>query len=92
MAERCRLEIKAVPNAPKSEVLGWLGDALKVKVHAPPEEGKANAELCSFLAKTLGLPKNSVRLGRGATSRNKVVEIEGMSSEQVHACFSSLTP
>ena len=83
MAELCRLEIKAVPNAPKSEVVGWLGDALKVKIHAPPEEGKANAELCSFLAKMLELPKGAVRLGRGASSRNKVLEIEGMSQGQL---------
>lgn len=83
MADLCRLEIKAVPNAPKSEVIGWLGDALRVKVHAPPEEGKANAELCAFLAKTLALPKGSVSLGRGASSRSKVIEIEGMSREQV---------
>lgn len=79
----CRLQIKAVPNAPKSEVAGWLGDALKVKVHAPPEDGKANAELCVFLAGMLGLPKGSVRLGRGASSRSKVIEIEGMSREKV---------
>jgi uncharacterized protein (TIGR00251 family) len=79
----CRLEIKAIPNAPKSEVVGWLGDALKVKVHAPPEEGKANAELCGFLAKTLGLPKGSIRLGRGASSRSKVLEIVGLSQGQM---------
>jgi uncharacterized protein (TIGR00251 family) len=83
MADLYRLEIKATPNAPKSEVVGWLGDALKVKVHAPPEEGKANAELCAFLAKTLGLQKGAVRLGRGASSRSKVIKIEGMSLEQV---------
>jgi len=83
MPDFCRLEIKAVPNAPKSEVIGWLGDTLKVKVHAPPEEGKANSELCAFLAKTLRLPKGSVRLGRGASSRSKVIEIEGISREQV---------
>jgi uncharacterized protein (TIGR00251 family) len=81
--ENCRLEIKVVPNAPKNEVVGWLGNALKVKVHAPPEEGKANAELCVFLANTLGLPKGWVRLGRGASSRSKVIVIEGMSWERI---------
>jgi uncharacterized protein (TIGR00251 family) len=77
------LGIKAVPNAPKSEVVGWLGEALKVKIHAPPEDGKANAELCVFLAKILGIPKGSVRLGRGASSRSKVIEIAGMNRDQV---------
>lgn len=79
----CRLEIKAVPNAPRSEVMGWLGEALKMKLKAPPVEGKANAELCSFLAQALGLPKPSVRLARGETSRKKIVEIEGLSREEI---------
>jgi len=82
---RCRLEIKAVPNAPKSEVVGWLGDALKVKLKAPPIDGKANAELCSFLAKKLGLPKGAVQLDRGATSRKKIVLIEGLDLEELRA-------
>ena len=87
MADILRLEIKAVPNAPRSEVVGWLGDALKVKLHAPPVEGKANAELCSFLSGTLGLPKNAVRLDRGATSRKKIVVIEGLSAHELHVLF-----
>jgi len=85
LSMRCRLEIKAVPNAPKSEVVGWLGDALKVKLKAPPIDGKANAELCSFLAKTLGLPKGAVQLDRGATSRKKMVLIEGLDLEELRA-------
>ncbi|MCX6958773.1 MAG: DUF167 domain-containing protein [Chthoniobacterales bacterium] len=81
----CRLEIKAVPNAPRTQVIGWLGEALKVKVHAPALEGKANEELCSFLAETLGLPKRSVRLLQGDTSRKKLLEIDGLTREQVVA-------
>lgn len=81
----CRLEIKAVPNAPRTQVIGWLGEALKVKVHAPALEGKANEELCSFLAETLGLPKRSVRLLQGNTSRKKLLEIDGLTREQVVA-------
>ena len=51
-APSCTLAIKAIPNAPRSEVIGWLGEALKVKVHAPPVEGRANEVLCEFLADT----------------------------------------
>lgn len=72
------LEIKAVPNASKSEVVGWLGSSLKVKLHAPPVDGKANEELCRFLAEVLDLPKRAVTLDRGAGARHKVVRIEGM--------------
>jgi hypothetical protein len=78
-AESCTLAIKAVPNAPRSEVIGWLGDALKVKVHAPPVEGRANEVLCEFLAETLGLPRRAVTVLRGDTSRQKIIRIDGLS-------------
>jgi uncharacterized protein (TIGR00251 family) len=74
----CTLEIKAVPNAPRSEVVGWLGDALKVKVHAPALEGRANEELCEFLADTLALSRRAVTLLRGDKSRQKVVRLDGL--------------
>jgi uncharacterized protein len=74
----CTLAIKAVPNAPRSEVVGWLGDALKVKIHAPALDGRANEALCEFLAATLGLPKRAVTLVHGDKSRQKVVRIAGM--------------
>lgn len=74
----CTLEIKAVPNAPRNAVVGWLGDALKVKVHAPALEGRANEELCEFLADELGLPRRAVTLLRGDKSRQKVVRLEGL--------------
>lgn len=77
------LAIKAVPNAAKSEVVGWLGDALKIKLKAPPVDGKANAELRRFLAETLGLPKAAVTLATGETARQKRVQIEGLTLEEV---------
>ncbi len=77
-APSCTLEIKAVPNAPRSAVVGWLGAALKVKVHAPALEGRANDELCSFLADALAVPRRAVTLLRGDTSRQKVVRLDGL--------------
>lgn len=79
----CTLAIKAIPNAPRSEVVGWLGDALKVKVHAPPVEGRANEALCAFLADTLQLPRRAVTVLRGDTSRQKVVRIDGLDLAEV---------
>jgi uncharacterized protein len=79
MPDSCTLAIKAIPNAPRNEVTGWLGDALKVKVHAPPVEGKANEVLCEFLADALGLPRRAVTIARGDTSRHKLVRIAGLS-------------
>jgi uncharacterized protein (TIGR00251 family) len=82
-APSCRLEIKAIPNAPRSEIAGWLGAALKVKLHAPALEGRANEELCHFLADTLGLPPRAVSLFRGEKSRQKIVAITGLSADEV---------
>lgn len=81
--EICRLEIKAIPNAPRSEVIGWLGEVLKIKIHAPALEGKANKELCEFLAGMLGLHKRAVRLVQGDSSRKKLVEIHGLTRDQI---------
>lgn len=83
----CRLSLKAIPNAPKNQVVGWLGDALKVKVHAPALEGRANDELCEFLAQALGLPKRAVSVAQGDKSRQKVIHVEGLTLEQIRARF-----
>ncbi|WP_414663480.1 DUF167 domain-containing protein [Horticoccus sp. 23ND18S-11] len=79
----CLLAIKAIPNAPRSEVVGWLGDAIKIKVHAPPVEGRANEVLCAFLADALNLPQRAVTVLRGDTSRQKTIRIHGLSLAEV---------
>jgi uncharacterized protein (TIGR00251 family) len=81
----CLLAIKAIPNAPRNEVAGWLGDALKVKVHAPPAEGRANDALCEFLAGRLEVPRRAVSVVRGDTSRQKLVRVEGLTLEAIKA-------
>jgi uncharacterized protein len=77
-AVSCKLAIKAIPNAPRNAVAGWLGDALKVRVHAPALEGRANDELCEFIADTLGLPRRAVTVAQGEKSRQKVLAITGL--------------
>ena len=79
----CRIAIKAIPNAPRTQLVGWLGDALKVKVHAPPVDGRANDALCEFFADALGLPRRAISLVHGETSRQKVIAIEGLSLDEV---------
>ncbi len=81
----CRIAVKAVPNASRDEIAGWLGDALKVKLRAPALEGRANEALCEFLATRLGLPRRHVILLRGEKSRQKVVELTGLSLAEVRA-------
>lgn len=78
-----KLELKVVPGASRSEIAGWLGDKLKVRVAAPPEKGKANAQVEALLAKALGLPSGSVYISAGKTSQYKLASVEGLSAEQV---------
>jgi len=84
-AASCKLAIKAIPNAPRNAVAGWLGDALKVKVHAPALEGRANDELCEFIATELGLPKRAVTVALGDKSRQKLLAIDGLTLAEVRA-------
>jgi uncharacterized protein len=74
----CRLRLRIVPNAKRSEVVGSHGEAFKVKIAAPALEGKANQELIEFLADKLGVPRRNVTLASGEKSRDKVVAIEGL--------------
>ncbi len=81
----CTLDLKTIPNAPRSEIAGWLGDALKVKVHAPALEGRANDALLEFLAEKLSLPRRAVTLVRGDKSRHKVVRVVGLTLAEAKA-------
>ena len=85
MTPSCTLALKAIPNAPRNEVVGWLGDALKVKIHAPALEGRANDELCEFLAEQLELPRRAVTVARGGKSRQKLIRIDGLTLGEVKA-------
>jgi len=63
------------PGASTTEVVGELGDRLKVRVAAPPADGRANAELVRFLADTLGVSRSEVEITRGQASRSKSVRV-----------------
>ena len=70
-----KLNIKVIPSSSKDCIAGWLGEALKVKVKALPEKGKANKAIIKVLEKTLDLPKGSINITSGATSSRKVIEL-----------------
>jgi uncharacterized protein (TIGR00251 family) len=67
------IAIKALPGASKTEFVGVQEQRLRVRIAAAPEDGKANAELIAFIAKSLGCPKKEVRLLRGTQSRVKTI-------------------
>lgn len=70
------LTVKVIPKASRNEIAGTLADGtLKVKIAAAPEKGKANAELCAFLAAHYGVPRSSVVIVSGETSPRKRIRI-----------------
>ncbi|MDO8931715.1 MAG: DUF167 family protein [Rhodocyclaceae bacterium] len=77
------LTLHIQPGAKRSEVAGTHGDALKIRLAAPPVDGKANEALIAFLAKALGVPKAHVDLVAGQTSRAKRVRVAGIAPAAV---------
>jgi uncharacterized protein len=77
------IEVQVVPRARRSGVDGALGDALKVRVAAPPVEGAANEALIAFLATALRLRRRDIELLSGERSRHKRLRLTGMSAEAV---------
>jgi len=75
------LTLHIQPNAKRTEFAGRHGDAMKLRLAAPPVDGKANAVLCAFLAEFCGVPKSAVTLVSGETSRAKRVRVEGVAPE-----------
>ncbi len=78
--DRTQLAVRVTPNARKSECVGWTADekgrpVLLVKLNAPPVDGKANSELIRFLAEASGCSKSQIMLLRGASSRQKTIEL-----------------
>jgi uncharacterized protein (TIGR00251 family) len=69
------LKIKVVPSSSRDCIVGWLGEALKVKLMAPPEKGKANESLIQLLANEFKIDKSKITIQRGHTQVNKVVEL-----------------
>lgn len=82
------LTLHIQPGAKKTEVVGLHGDALKIRLAAPPVDGKANAALLAFVAEQLGVAKSTVELVSGQTSRAKRVRVSGMVPAQAAVMYS----
>lgn len=76
------LRLRVQPRASRTELAGQYGDALKVRVAAPPVEGKANEELIRFLAKRLGVGRSAVAIVSGLGGRSKVATVEGIDAQE----------
>ena len=75
--------VKVHPRTKKNAITGKVGDALKVALTAPPVDGKANAACIEFFAKLLNVPRSSVTIAAGQTSRNKVIRVAGLTAQQI---------
>ena len=82
------LHVRVQPRARSNEVVGWQGDALRVRVTAPPAAGEANRAVTDLLAEALGVAASRIALVRGAASRDKLFRIERLSPSALRARLS----
>jgi len=78
-----RFSVRVHPRAKKNAITGELGEALKVSLTSPPIEGRANEACIEFFAKLLKVPRSSVTIASGQSSRNKVIRVAGVSGEEL---------
>jgi uncharacterized protein (TIGR00251 family) len=78
LANGVRLSVRITPNAKKSEVLGILDDALKIKLQAQPIEGKANEALIRFIAEKLDVPRRAITITHGQLNKHKLLEVDAL--------------
>lgn len=87
-----RLVLQVQPRARRTEVAGPHGDAIKIRLAAPPVEGAANRALTRFLAERLGVPRSAVRLVSGAAARRKTAQVDGLSTSSAIALLLGSPP
>lgn len=77
--------VRVQPRALQSNIVGEIEGSLKVKIAAPPADGKANEELIKFLAKQFDLPKRDIEIISGETAKNKIIRLHGIMGEHFEA-------
>jgi hypothetical protein len=88
-AASTRLRLRVSPGAARAEIVGPYGDGWKVRVTAPPEDGRANEAVLRLVAKTLALPRSAITLVSGRSGREKILELTGVEPTQVARKFAS---
>ncbi len=81
-----------VPRARRTEVAGRHGDAIKIRVAAPPVDGAANAELIRFVAERVGVARGAVTIASGATGRRKTVVVQGVTAAALERALLDTKP
>jgi uncharacterized protein (TIGR00251 family) len=83
MEPSTRLRLRVSPGARRTEIAGRHGDGWKIRVAAPPENGRANEAALRLLAERLGLPRRALTIVSGHNAREKVVQLQGISADRV---------
>ncbi|HJR41083.1 MAG TPA: DUF167 domain-containing protein [Gemmatimonadaceae bacterium] len=83
-----RFSVRVQPRASRTSIMGTHAGALRVRLQAPPVDGAANEALVELIARSLGVPKRSVRIVGGATARTKLVEVDDVEAESVYRLVS----
>jgi uncharacterized protein len=78
-----RIDVRLTPRGGRDRIEGWDGAVLRVRVAAPPADGRANEAMIRLVAKALGVPPSRVTLVAGAQSRTKVIQVDGLTAEQI---------
>jgi uncharacterized protein (TIGR00251 family) len=86
------LKVYLQPRSSKNEIVGRYRDGMKVKVTAPPVEGKANEALREFLARVLKIPPSHIEILKGHRSREKTLKIEGIEGHEILDLFGGAKP
>lgn len=81
--QSAKLLLRVIPGATETQLVGWYGEQLKIRVKAAPEKGKANKEVLVFIAKLLEVSGHDIEMISGATNQNKRLEIKGLSQQQL---------
>jgi uncharacterized protein len=85
-----KITVKVIPSSSRDAIVGWLDEALKIKVKAPPERGKANIAVIDLLATKLGVDKRSIEVISGHSSPAKIIEIHGLDDAQIVVSIENL--
>jgi len=84
------IKVRIQPKSSRDEIVGIEGGRLKIKITAPPVDGKANQKLIEFIAKTLGVSKSSIEIVKGSSSKLKTLAVHGVDQEDFDAVITQL--
>jgi uncharacterized protein (TIGR00251 family) len=92
MTESIMVRLKIVSGASQNEIVGWYGGALKVRLAATATKGRANHELCKYLASRLGVSRRDITIKSGLTSPSKMVEVSTLSAQRLYNLLGVTAP